>query len=129
VGHLQCPLCFIVLEVRDVTPCFICGGWSESVGQFNPADTFTRYRLPGDRCIVLCQRCVLEEFMVPGGWGYRILPGASFPVNALQRVQTVPMTQIGRDKFCTTCNLRLAFANVVADNQPRSHHCQDPNGG
>jgi hypothetical protein len=110
----QCPCCFTSLEVRDVTPCDVCGGWPESVTRFNPAAEYTEYRLPSGRTIVLCRACELEEFMVPGGWGYRLAPHEGLPLNALQRVRSVESPRIGRDQFCPTCNIRLAFASVVA---------------
>jgi hypothetical protein len=56
----------------------------------------------------------LEEFMVTGGWGYRLAPGEKVPVNALQRVRSLASPQLGQDKFCPTCNLRLAFLAMVA---------------
>jgi len=115
VGQSQCPVCYSPLEVRDVTPCFVCGGWPESVARFDPAAAFTEFRLPGGRPLVLCRGCELEEFMVPGGWGYRLVPGEKLPVNGLQRVRAVEPPQLGHDKFCPACNLRLAFAEVVAE--------------
>lgn len=124
MGPSQCPVCFSLLEVCDVTPCYVCGGWPDSVVRFDPSEAFTEFRLATGRPIppiVLCRACELEEFMVPGGWGYRLAPGEKLPVNALQRVRLVEHPQLGRDKFCPTCNLRLAFAEVVAstrDAQP-----------
>jgi hypothetical protein len=102
------------LEARDVTPCFVCGGWHETVTRFDPAAAFTEFRLPGGQALALCQSCELEEFMVPGGWGYWLAPGERLPVNALQRVRSLPAPRLGRDKFCPTCNLRLAFLEVIA---------------
>ena len=116
MSQLQCPVCYTPLEVRNVAPCFICGGWPESVARFDEDATLTEFRLPGGQLIVVCRSCELEEFMVPGGWGYRLAPDEKLPVNALQRVRTLPTPQLGRDKFCPSCNLRLAFLNVVADN-------------
>jgi hypothetical protein len=117
VGPSQCPVCYSPLDVRDVTPCFVCGGSPESVVRFEPAAEFTEFRLPGGQSLVLCRGCELEEFMVPGGWGYRLAPEEKLPANALRRVRAMVGPQLGRDKFCPTCNLRLAFAEVVADNQ------------
>lgn len=120
MSHVQCPTCFSYLEERDVAPCFVCGGWPESVARFNPAASCTEYRLPSGHTVVLCQACELEEFMVPGGWGYRLAPDEGLPVNALQRVRSVESPRIGRDKFCPTCNLRLAFVEIVADNHQQT---------
>ena len=113
MGPAQCPKCYTPLEIRDVTPCFICGGWPEVVDRFDAAAEFTEFRLPDAALLVLCRGCELEEFMVPGGWGYRLLPNEKLPVNALQRVRLMPAPQLGRDKFCPSCNLRLAFLTII----------------
>lgn len=120
----QCPICYSPLEVRDVTPCFACGGASESVARFDPATAFTESRLPSGRLIVLCPGCELEEFMVPGGWGEQLCPGETLPVNGLQRVRPVEEPRVGRDQFCPTCNLRLAMATMLAD-----HECDPDSNG
>jgi hypothetical protein len=115
VGTLQCPCCFSPLEVRDVTPCDVCGGWPESITRFNTLPVYSEYRFPSGHTVVLCQACVLEEFMVPSGWGYRLALGEGLPINSLQRVRAIQSPRIRPDKFCETCNLRLSFAIIVAD--------------
>jgi hypothetical protein len=116
MGQSQCPICFTPLEVRDVTPCFICGGQPEMVERFSPDADFREWRMPGAQLIVLCHGCELEEFMVPGGWGYRLgLPAYALPVNALQSVRHLEQPSLGRDKFCPNCKLRLAFLEVVSE--------------
>lgn len=117
MGRLQCPICYSPLEVREVTPCFVCGGWPEVVARFDPTDSFTEYLLPSGQRLVLCRACQLEDFMVPGGWGARLVPGERLPTNGLRWVQAVQEPQRGRDKFCPVCNVRLAFAEVLADTQ------------
>jgi hypothetical protein len=113
----QCPLCYSPLEVRDVAPCYVCGGWPDAVARFDPAARFAEYRLPGGQTLVLCRGCELEEFMVPGGWGFRLITEQTRPINALQLVRMVDRPELARDKFCPSCNLRLAFADVIADTQ------------
>jgi hypothetical protein len=128
VVESQCPVCYSPLETHDVTPCFVCGGWAESVARFDPAAPFTEFRLPSDHAVVLCRACELEEFMVPGGWGCELAPGEKLPVNALRRVRTFERPQVGRDKFCPTCNLRLAFAKVIVDSQRHAEPSAAPDG-
>jgi hypothetical protein len=120
VGQLQCPVCYSPLEVRDVASCFVCGGWPESVARLDPTADFAEYRLPDGQPLVLCRSCQLEEFMAPGGWGYRLLPTEKLPANALHRVRGIASPRVGRDKFCASCNLRLAFLSVVAESQTRA---------
>jgi hypothetical protein len=94
----------------------MCGGWTPRVERFDSADEFREFRLPGGQTIVLCHACELEEFMVPGGWGWRLgLPTYQLPINSLQQVRRVEQPQFGRDKFCLSCNLRLAFLKTVAE--------------
>lgn len=128
VGRSQCPLCYSPLEVRDVTPCFACGGWAASVARFDPVATFVEYRLPSGHTLVLCRACELEEFMVPSGWGYRLALGEKLPVNALQRVRIIEGPRVGRDKFCPACNLRLAFAEAVADSRRHDDVADEDDG-
>lgn len=126
MGQSQCPICYTPLEVRDVPPCYICGGWSEAVSRLDPTAMFTELRLPSGRSLVLCRGCQLEEFMVPGGWGYRLAPGEKLPVNALQWVRAIEVPHLGQDKFCPTCNIRLAFAEVIADTQKQAERFPAP---
>ncbi|MEO2088700.1 MAG: hypothetical protein ABGY75_04265 [Gemmataceae bacterium] len=118
MARSHCPSCFTPLEARDTTPCFVCGGWLDSVVRFDATATYTEFRLPSGHTIILCRGCELEEFMVPGGWGYRLTPGAGLPADALQRVRAVDAPRIGRDKFCPSCNLRLAFMSVLLHHPP-----------
>ncbi len=120
MGRSQCPVCYTPLEVRDVTPCFICGGWPAPVARFDPRAAFTEFQFPGGQSLVLCQGCELEEFMVPGGWGYWLAPGEKLPVTAFQRVRAVESPQLRRDKFCPACNVRLAFAKAIAATQKQA---------
>jgi hypothetical protein len=112
--NAQCPVCYTPLEVRAVTPCFYCGAWPEQVALFKPTDEFREWRLPSGQRIVLCRPCELEEFLVPGGWGYRLNLGTRWPLNALEYVRQVQDPQLGQDKFCPTCNMRLAFLAITS---------------
>lgn len=116
MSQSQCPVCYSPLEVRDVTSCFVCGGWDRPVATATVSAEFTEFRLPDGQPLVLCRGCELEELMVPVGWGYQLVPGEKLPVNAMQRVRTVTTPSLGRDKFCPTCNLRLAFLKLITPN-------------
>lgn len=112
--NVQCPLCFMPLEPRDVTPCFICGGWPNVVMSFREGQEFARWRLPQGEELILCRPCELEEFMVPGGWGWRLqMSTQPLPLHHLQFVRKVEKPQLGKDRFCPTCNLRWAFLQIV----------------
>ena len=115
MAQSQCPVCYAPLEVRDVTPCFICGGWAVTVEKFRPDAEYREWRMPGGQMIVLCSPCEVVEFMVPGGWGYRLgLTKRRLAVIELERVRLIEQPQLGRDKFCPSCKLRLSFLKIVA---------------
>jgi hypothetical protein len=113
MSDVQCPLCFDTLQVRDVTPCYICGGWTTT----HSSVTYREWLLPTGASIVLCNCCEVEEFMTPFGWGHRLgLPKSRrLPIAALQLVRSVSNVEMQKDKYCPTCNLRLAFLRIVAD--------------
>jgi hypothetical protein len=84
------------------------------VERFIPHDEYREWRLPGGQTLVLCGACELEEFMVPGGWGWRLgLQTTRLPIRELQLIKMVPAPVVGKDKFCPQCNLRLAFLEVA----------------
>jgi hypothetical protein len=104
------------LEQQPVTPCFICGGWTERVQRFDPAKKYNEYSLPNGHNIVLCSGCEVEEFMVEGGWGYLLgLPSGRLPINFLSFVRELPQSEISFDKYCPQCRLRLAFLKLLAE--------------
>jgi hypothetical protein len=104
------------LEVREVTPCFICGGWPEMVNRFAESGEFSEWRLPDEQILVLCASCELEDFMTPNGWGRRLgLHTPPLPIHSLQFVRAIPSPMLGKDRFCPQCNLRLAFLKIVAN--------------
>jgi hypothetical protein len=127
MGQSQCPICYTPLEVRDVAPCMICGGWPEMIHEFGPSSEIREWRLPSGQVLALCRGCELEEFMVPGGWGFRLgLGDTRFPINALQLVRILLSPTLGKDKFCPHCNLRLSFLEVIASSAPAADASYPP---
>lgn len=120
MGGSQCPVCFTTLEARDVTPCSICGARTTEVGKLEPEEEYRAWRLPDGQVLVLCRGCELEEFMVPGGWGYRLgLANRRLPIDDLQFVRSWPEPRVMKDKVCPQCNLKLAFLEIVASHAHR----------
>jgi len=111
----QCPTCYSLLEVRTVTPCFICDGWPDRVERFDPAKPLREYQLPNGLNIVLCSGCEVEEFMVEGGYGWQLeLPTSGLPINYLSWVSDLAEPKVGLDKYCNQRNLRPAFLKILA---------------
>jgi hypothetical protein len=109
----QCPICFTPLEIRNVRPSFVCGGWPNV-----PEKPIRHWRMPNGEKLVLCSACELEEFMIPRGWGYRLgLDEFKLPINCLQSIPNDEAEDAEVDKFCPTCNLRLAFLKVIANSR------------
>jgi len=115
MGRSHCPICYSQLEVRKVTPCYYCGGWPEYVAAFDASKVYIEYRLPNGRALVLCRGCELEEFIIPGGWGCRLVPDGLRPINSLEFIRYVAEPQIALDKFCPTCNFRRASLELLAE--------------
>ena len=104
----QCPVCFGELEVRKVQPCVACGGWT-GVGASKPEHHFT-IRDSGAR-ITLCNSCWLEEILSDQGDLKERLKINSENDLVVAPAQPCPET----DKFCPTCNRRLALLKLMAD--------------
>ncbi len=103
----QCPVCFGDLEVRPVQPCFVCGAWPGE----KPSKPEHHFTIRDDGTpITLCNFCWLEEVLsdqgdlkkrikIRGERDLVVAPGRPAP---------------GQDKFCPTCNCRLALLDVMA---------------
>jgi hypothetical protein len=100
----------------------ICGGWPEMIERFSPSAEIREWRLPGGQLLTLCRTCELEEFMVPGGWGFKLgLGKGRLPFDDLQLVHQLSSATLGKDKFCPQCNLRLSFLEVFASSKPTAN--------
>lgn len=119
MGSGQCPICFGFLETRSVSPCYVCGGWSERIAIDSPVKPWRMYRLPLGDTIVLCESCKLDEFMVPKGWGYQMFPNESRPWNVLTPIPLAIDSTNSRDKFCPDCNIRHALAELIVAHKNR----------
>jgi hypothetical protein len=117
----HCLFCYGPLEPREVTPCFICGGFPKSVALLAEKsddwkNKFTEYELPDGRRIVICPGCEVEEFLADGGWGWNPgFPVPKLPLNYLAFVREILSPEISADKYCGNCHLRLAFMKILAE--------------
>ena len=108
-------MCYAELEVRETTPCFMCGPWGDPHERLNQLKDVWAYSLFGTHTIVLCYACVLEEFMVPHGMSEcLLLPDDREAIDCLTNANIdVPRT-VTKDKFCVQCDKRLALLKTIA---------------
>ncbi len=103
----QCPVCFGDLEIREVQPCYVCGGWPN----VSPSKPDRHFTIRDDESLLtLCNFCWLEEVLSDqGDLKQRLrIKGEQDLVAAPDRPP--PKT----DKFCAACNCRLALLKIMA---------------
>lgn len=101
----HCPLCFEVLEIRAVGPCYECGGSGPDAGSRDWQD----YLLPDGSRLALCNICYLEDFYSGQGDLLQRLNLAG-KADLTQAPFRAPAHQ---DKFCPTCRRRLALLKLM----------------
>lgn len=103
----QCPVCFCDLEVREVEPCYVCGGWPNVVS--SKPDRWFTIRDDGSP-ITLCNICWLEGVLSDqGDLKQRLKIKGDHDL-----VFTSDQPSPKKDKFCPACNRRLALLNIMA---------------
>jgi hypothetical protein len=110
----QCPLCFGVLEVREVAPCDECGGDPREIEDFQEGvHTYHRLEVFPGLELTLCDFCMVDFGSYnPAYFG---LPrDASIGFQHMRLVADLPNPSVGKDEYCPACKLRLAFLRFVA---------------
>jgi hypothetical protein len=101
----NCPICHSRLEVRDISPCYVCGGWHG----IEPKKPYHEMCFSDGSKLTLCHICWLEDFLSDQGdlkerlkihdrSELSICPDREHPV---------------KDKFCTKCNQRFAMLKLM----------------
>lgn len=110
----QCPLCFGVLEVREVTPCDDCGAVPEEIEHFHQGKhTYQRLEVFPGLELNLCNFCMVDFGSYdPTFFGLPRVPRIGY--ERMRLVQREVALSIGKDKFCPECGRRLAFLKFVA---------------
>jgi hypothetical protein len=76
---------------------------------------FRAYRLPSQQIVTLCDRCELEELLVPNSALHDLDPAVS-PKYAFNDVHPLPETiepRLERDAVCPQCQRRWAYLKFV----------------
>jgi ribosomal protein L33 len=112
----QCPLCYHDLEVRQTTPCYVCGAWDGFNTELKPP--YSVYLLYTGETITLCRICYVEEILAQqGDLGECLhLPAekGSYVVHYATQGEPAELTQ---DKFCPRCRKRLVLLKLIAASQ------------
>lgn len=119
----NCPLCYSLLEVKDVAPCMYCGWLPEEIEHaLAGKHTYAEMRIFGDLTLVLCDFCQVDfGSFHPDFFG--LPPNARIGYEKMQFVRSVDNIVIGKDKFCPECGCRLAFLKFVE--QAHKLHLQE----
>jgi hypothetical protein len=120
--HSNCPKCYSNLEVRDVGPCYVCGGWDGVADKFDPDYEHNEYELDSGETIILCKGCWLEEMLALQG---ELVSDLKLPLNrgcasGYRIARSVSQPQVTKDKYCPSCNKRLALLKVMVHRQAQS---------
>ena len=101
----NCPNCYSELTSRNVTPCFICGGWHLD----SKNHEYAEYALDDDRKITLCTICYLEEFLSDQGNNKEFINARN---DELRFQKDIIDNHKEHDKYCEACNKRLALLKL-----------------
>ena len=109
-----CPLCFGSLDVRDVAPCEVCGGNPIEIEHFHSrVHHYAEYEVFPGLCLVLCNFCDVD-FGSNNPTYFGLSPRTRIGYQTLRLVRLIEKPNLGKDKFCEACGLRLAFLRFVA---------------
>ncbi|WP_223786561.1 hypothetical protein [Marinicella meishanensis] len=111
----NCPNCYTPLEIREVTPCFVCGAWEGQVERLNDSMPFTEYHIESGHHIILCDGCYLEEFLALQGHlaSALNLPQTANTVSGFTITNLAVENKPLKDKYCPNCMTRWALLKII----------------
>ena len=119
--NTHCPLCYEELTTVETTPCISCGQseislkiLKQDINESFSHDsvTYSNYRAFEEIEIILCNLCTFDFSSVnPEFFGLENNK-TIFPSN-FQFLTEVENPEIGKDKYCSSCNMRLAYLLFV----------------
>ena len=112
-----CPICYEILEVKDVTQCYVCGGWPGAVENFNSNSSFKEYYLDSGQKIVLCHSCWLDEILsLQGDLADDLkLPISGKTAGGIHFSRDIENPAIQKGKFCNNCNKTLQLTKIISE--------------
>src|SRR5687767_7770069 len=112
-----CPLCYELLEVREVGPCYFCATWPDPQERLLKDRPYKRYRFEAgsekDLSIVICEGCYLEEIIIGDSGSqprqlyveptFLGLPSKTKLADRLKLRQEIEVPTVCKDKVCLNC--------------------------
>ena len=113
----QCPTCYSDLEVRETSPCYVCGCCldAEDLQRAIAKDNFSVYGLENGTELTLCKICHLEEVISNLGGLLDELGIRKEEAEASVRFLGHAEASVTKDKYCTECAQRLSLLRVIAN--------------
>ena len=110
----HCPVCHTELEVREVAPCYECGGDPTELEDLAARrHTYAEVRALGV-AIVLCDFCQADFSSYSPSY-FNQPANARLGLGEFEFIRDVTDLRVGKDKFCPSCRRRLAFLRFVSD--------------
>ena len=112
----NCPSCYLELEIRDTSPCFVCGcaHQGKELNTCIEKNNFSIYGLKDDTEIILCKYCYLDEVLSNQG---ALLSDLNINlVNATEEIRFFRSAEAlqTKDKYCSQCCKRLSLLKIIA---------------
>jgi len=109
----HCPICYELLEVREVGPCMECGSDPREIEEARAGQhTYAEYRIFGELSLVLCDFCQ-ADFSSYDPTFFGLVPGQRVGMEHgwifVRDVQPV----LTKDKCCPSCGYRLPFLEFI----------------
>ena len=117
----QCPLCGEELLVKEVTPCIECGALEDRVqvlkqdiaeGFVHDSITYSEYRIFESIEASFCDFCVLDFGSYDPTY-FGLPKGTKIGYEKMQFLKSIEKPSVGKDKYCPSCNRRLAFIRFL----------------
>ena len=109
----QCPLCHTQLVPRKVAPCHVCGHDANELDHLvRGRHAYTTYRYLGDLEITLCDHCIVDLSSFDPKW-FGLRSRRDLGPDRFSLLEALRDPQPAMDKYCPSCNARLAFLRFV----------------
>lgn len=108
-----CPICYNEMEIRDVTPCHVCGGWGD-LEETIQTRRYSDYRLESGQIITLCYGCYLDELLSLQGdlVDYLGIRKSKHTAEGYTHTEELAKPSVGKDKYCVECQKRFKLIKL-----------------